>query len=445
MSNVDSSAGASDVLVSFRGVQKSYDGEALIVKDLNLDIRKGEFLTLLGPSGSGKTTSLMMLAGFETPTAGEILLAGRSINNVPPHKRDIGMVFQNYALFPHMTVAENLAFPLSVRGMSKTDVAEKVKRALDMVQLGTFAHRYPAQLSGGQQQRVALARALVFEPQLVLMDEPLGALDKQLREHMQMEIKHLHQRLGVTVVYVTHDQGEALTMSDRVAVFHQGEIQQIAPPRTLYEEPKNTFVANFIGENNRLTGRLQNSDAQVQFAPEDRYYIAPSFTYKPDGSTKFTVLSSFQHDNTAVTSNFLPYYGTVKPTVLGLRIPRALNVGDANFNTFQRDQAFIGYEFEHVFDDTWAVRQNARYAFAESYQNSYIGQLGYSEDSGYPQFDLEKAKQLVQEYEAETGKPLEFTLLAVSEVQYAQQDQLLKKMWEAAGMKVTLDSKAGEG
>ncbi|VFT47531.1 ABC transporter ATP-binding protein [Pseudomonas aeruginosa] len=211
-----------DVLVSFRGVQKSYDGETLIVKDLNLDIRKGEFLTLLGPSGSGKTTSLMMLAGFETPTAGEILLAGRSINNVPPHKRDIGMVFQNYALFPHMTVAENLAFPLSVRGMSKTDVKERVKRALSMVQLDAFAGRYPAQLSGGQQQRVALARALVFEPQLVLMDEPLGALDKQLREHMQMEIKHLHQRLGVTVVYVTHDQGEALTMSDRVAVFHQG-------------------------------------------------------------------------------------------------------------------------------------------------------------------------------------------------------------------------------
>ncbi|MBF7728484.1 ABC transporter ATP-binding protein [Pseudomonas sp. N040] len=247
---------ASEGLVSFRGVQKSYDGENLIVKDLNLEIRKGEFLTLLGPSGSGKTTSLMMLAGFETPTAGEILLAGKAINNVPPHKRDIGMVFQNYALFPHMTVAENLAFPLTVRGMNKTDCSERVKRALSMVQLDKFRNRYPAQLSGGQQQRVALARALVFEPQLVLMDEPLGALDKQLREHMQMEIKHIHQRLGVTVVYVTHDQGEALTMSDRVAVFHQGEIQQIAAPRVLYEEPSNTFVANFIGENNRLSGRL---------------------------------------------------------------------------------------------------------------------------------------------------------------------------------------------
>lgn len=253
---------ANDVLVSFRGVQKSYDGETLIVKDLNLDIRKGEFLTLLGPSGSGKTTSLMMLAGFETPTAGEILLDGRSLNKLPPHKRDIGMVFQNYALFPHMTVAENLAFPLSVRGMSRTDISERVKRALSMVQLDSFRNRYPGQLSGGQQQRVALARALVFEPQLVLMDEPLGALDKQLREHMQMEIKHLHQRLGVTVVYVTHDQGEALTMSDRVAVFHQGEIQQIAPPRELYEAPHNTFVAQFIGENNRLAGELVSRDGE---------------------------------------------------------------------------------------------------------------------------------------------------------------------------------------
>ena len=253
---------ANDVLVSFRGVQKSYDGENLIVKDLNLDIRKGEFLTLLGPSGSGKTTSLMMLAGFETPTAGEILLDGRSLNRLPPHKRDIGMVFQNYALFPHMTVAENLAFPLSVRGMSRTDSAERVKKALSMVQLDSFRNRYPGQLSGGQQQLVALARALVFEPQLVLMDEPLGALDKQLREHMQMEIKHLHQRLGVTVVYVTHDQGEALTMSDRVAVFHQGEIQQIADPRTLYEHPSNTFVANFIGENNRISGQLLSRDGE---------------------------------------------------------------------------------------------------------------------------------------------------------------------------------------
>jgi putative spermidine/putrescine transport system ATP-binding protein len=205
--------------VQFRNVQKSYDGETLIVKDLNLNIRRGEFLTLLGPSGSGKTTSLMMLAGFETATSGEITLGGKLLNNQPPHKRDIGMVFQNYALFPHMTVAENVAFPLFVRRMAKADIQEKVQEALAMIKMDSFGHRYPAQLSGGQQQRVALARALVFEPKLVLMDEPLGALDKQLREHMQMEIKHLHDKFGLTIVYVTHDQSEALTMSDRVAVF----------------------------------------------------------------------------------------------------------------------------------------------------------------------------------------------------------------------------------
>ncbi|MDX2316003.1 MAG: ATP-binding cassette domain-containing protein, partial [Gammaproteobacteria bacterium] len=179
--------------VRFVDVQKSYDGETLVVKNLNLDIEKGEFVTMLGPSGSGKTTCLMMLAGFETATHGDIILDGTPINNVAPHKRDIGMVFQNYALFPHMTVAENLAFPLDVRKQSKSEIEKRVKRALDMVELGAFGNRRPAQLSGGQQQRVAVARALVFEPKLVLMDEPLGALDKQLREQMQYEIKHIHE------------------------------------------------------------------------------------------------------------------------------------------------------------------------------------------------------------------------------------------------------------
>ena len=254
-------AGSGDsAFVAFEHVQKSYDGETLVVKDLNLRIGRGEFLTMLGPSGSGKTTCLMMLAGFETATHGEILLAGRPINSVPPEKRGIGMVFQNYALFPHMTVGENLAFPLQVRKMGKAEIKEKVRRALDMVQMGAFAARRPAQLSGGQQQRIALARALVFEPELVLMDEPLGALDKQLREHMQFEIKHLHERLGVTVVYVTHDQSEALTMSDRVAVFNDGRIQQLAPPEELYEKPLNRFVASFIGENNTLKGVVETID-----------------------------------------------------------------------------------------------------------------------------------------------------------------------------------------
>ncbi|MGL5011529.1 MAG: ABC transporter ATP-binding protein, partial [Paracoccaceae bacterium] len=246
-----------DAFVAFDHVQKSYDGVSLVVKDLNLSIAKGEFLTMLGPSGSGKTTCLMMLAGFETATSGEILLAGRPINQVPPHKRGIGMVFQNYALFPHMTVGENLSFPLEVRGMAKDMREGKVKRALDMVQMGAFINRRPSQLSGGQQQRIALARALVFDAELVLMDEPLGALDKQLRERMQFEIKHLHESLGITVVYVTHDQGEALTMSDRVAVFNDGRIQQLAPPADLYERPDNSFVAQFIGENNKLLGTIE--------------------------------------------------------------------------------------------------------------------------------------------------------------------------------------------
>lgn len=245
---------SNDAFVEFERVQKSYDGETLVVKDLNLSMPKGEFLTMLGPSGSGKTTCLMMLAGFETATHGDIRLGGISINNIPPHKRGIGMVFQNYALFPHMTIAENLAFPLEVRKLGKAEREEKVKRALDMVEMGDFGGRRPAQLSGGQQQRVALARALVFEPELVLMDEPLGALDKQLREKMQFEITYLAHQLGITTVYVTHDQTEALTMSDRVAVFDDGRIQQLAPPDQLYETPENSFVAQFIGENNTLEG-----------------------------------------------------------------------------------------------------------------------------------------------------------------------------------------------
>jgi putative spermidine/putrescine transport system ATP-binding protein len=248
---------SNDAFVAFERVQKSYDGETLVVKDLNLSLPKGEFLTMLGPSGSGKTTCLMMLAGFETATYGEIKLDGKPINNIPPHKRGIGMVFQNYALFPHMTVAENLAFPLEVRKLGKSEREAKVKRALDMVQMGAFGGRRPAQLSGGQQQRIALARALVFEPELVLMDEPLGALDKQLREHMQFEITRIAHDLGITTVYVTHDQTEALTMSDRVAVFNDGRIQQLAPPDELYEAPQNSFVAQFIGENNTLDGTVQ--------------------------------------------------------------------------------------------------------------------------------------------------------------------------------------------
>lgn len=242
--------------VSFQNVQKSYDGNTLVVKGFNLDIKKGEFVTMLGPSGSGKTTCLMMLAGFETPTSGEIYIDGQPVNKIAPHKRNIGMMFQNYALFPHMTVAENLSYPLQIRKLSRSVIEDKVNAVLDMVELSGFQHRRPRQLSGGQQQRVALARALVFEPNLVLMDEPLGALDKHLREQMQYEIKHIHERTGVTVVYVTHDQTEALTMSDRIAVFNHGVVQQLDTPRALYERPANSFVANFIGETNSIQGKV---------------------------------------------------------------------------------------------------------------------------------------------------------------------------------------------
>ncbi|MGX5843632.1 ABC transporter ATP-binding protein [Mesorhizobium sp. ArgA1] len=245
-----------EVVVRFENVSKTYDQDNVVISGLTLDIVRGEFLTLLGPSGSGKSTSLMMLAGFEAPSAGRIYLNGRPIENLPAHKRNIGMVFQNYALFPHMTVAENLAYPLRVRRLTKAVIAQRVNRALDMVQMREFAARKPTLLSGGQQQRVALARAIVFQPELILMDEPLGALDKRLREDLQLEIKHLHQELGVTVVYVTHDQSEALTMSDRIAIFNGGRIEQLDKPGALYDAPQTRFVAGFIGDNNAIEGEV---------------------------------------------------------------------------------------------------------------------------------------------------------------------------------------------
>ncbi len=247
-----------DHFVRFENVDKSYDGKQLVVKGLNLDIAEGEFVTMLGPSGSGKTTCLMMLAGFETATNGQIYLDNNIISDIPPHKRGIGMVFQNYALFPHMTVYENLAFPLKVRKIPKDEADKKIDRALSMVSLQGFEARMPMQLSGGQQQRVAVARSLVFDPKLVLMDEPLGALDKNLRESMQYEIKHIHESIGVTVVYVTHDQTEALTMSNRIAVFNDGKVQQLSSPDELYERPVNSFVAEFIGENNTFLGEISD-------------------------------------------------------------------------------------------------------------------------------------------------------------------------------------------
>jgi len=240
-------------------VSKSF-GPVQVIKDLSLDIERGEFVSLLGPSGSGKTTLLMLLAGFEQPSAGSIVLDGRRIDHLPPYRREMGVVFQNYALFPHMSVADNVAFPLKMRGVGRAEIEDRVKRALDTVQLAAMRDRRPAQLSGGQQQRVALARALVFEPAVVLMDEPLGALDKQLREQMQLDIRALHKRLELTVVFVTHDQSEALTMSDRIAVFNRGLIEQIGSPRDIYDHPSTRFVAEFIGETNLLEGTVKGHD-----------------------------------------------------------------------------------------------------------------------------------------------------------------------------------------
>ena len=257
---------ASGFSVSFDDVWRRY-GSFTAVGGVSLHVEAGEFFSLLGPSGSGKTTLLMMLAGFEQPQSGRIVVGSRDLTNVAPNKRDVAMVFQRYALFPHMTVAENIAFPLRMRGFSKTDQKRRVEAALDMVRLTDYAGRRPAELSGGQQQRVALARAIVFEPSVILMDEPLGALDKKLRHHMQVEIKQLQQRLGATVVYVTHDQEEALTMSDRVAVMNHGQIAQVGTPKELYDKPSSAFVAGFVGEMNFLAGEIASvggSERQVR-------------------------------------------------------------------------------------------------------------------------------------------------------------------------------------
>ncbi len=249
--------------VEFDGVSKTYDGRTLVVDGLDLEVRQGEFLTLLGPSGSGKTTCLNMLAGFESPTRGTIRIRGVPVGDTPPRKRGIGMVFQNYALFPHMTVGQNLAFPLEIRKLARADRQRRVARALELVRLDGYEDRRVTQLSGGQQQRVAIARALVFEPDLVLMDEPLGALDRRLREELQYEIRRIQRALGVTFIYVTHDQQEAMVLSDRVAVFEAGRLQQLATAEGLYEEPMCSFVARFVGENNRMTGRVEKIDGSL--------------------------------------------------------------------------------------------------------------------------------------------------------------------------------------
>ena len=251
-------------LIDLKNICKEYDG-VKVLKDINLYIRKKEFVTLLGPSGCGKTTTLRIIGGFETPTSGELLFEGKEISHIPPYKRRVNTVFQKYALFPHLNVYDNIAFGLKLKKMSKKEIAYKVDSMLDLVNLKGYGKRHVDALSGGQQQHVAIARSLVNEPEVLLLDEPLGALDLKLRKEMQLELKNMQQRLGITFLYVTHDQEEALTMSDTIVVMRDGNILQIGDPKRIYDEPANAFVADFIGESNILKGTMVR-DELVEFA-----------------------------------------------------------------------------------------------------------------------------------------------------------------------------------
>ncbi|QJP14805.1 ABC transporter ATP-binding protein [Starkeya sp. ORNL1] len=276
--------------VRFVAVAKQYGVGPVAIENLDLTIRRGEFITLLGPSGSGKTTALNLLAGFQEPTRGQILIDGEDVSRVPAHKRNIGLVFQHYALFPHMTVRENIAYPLKQRRVPKAEMARRIDDVLRMVSLEAFAERMPRQLSGGQQQRVAVARAIVFEPRLLLMDEPLGALDRKLRETVQLELKRIHRELGATIVFVTHDQEEALVMSDRIAVFNAGRIQQVGTAEELYDFPQTQFVAQFLGESNCWAGEIENRSGNITVVSGAGWKVAGSTTAQTPSSGRGAIV-----------------------------------------------------------------------------------------------------------------------------------------------------------
>ncbi|MET4121649.1 spermidine/putrescine ABC transporter ATP-binding subunit [Bradyrhizobium sp. JR1.5] len=309
--------------IALHNLQKRYAG-ATAVDDVSLSVSPGEFISLLGPSGSGKTTTLMMIAGFEMPDSGQVLLDDKDITRLPAHRRELGVIFQNYALFPHMTVAENVAYPLSMRRVAKAELEARVRHVLEQVHLDTLASRYPHQLSGGQQQRVAIARALAFDPPVLLLDEPLGALDKKLRQHLRNEIKTLHKQVGKTMIYVTHDQDEALAMSDRVAVMHEGRIRQVAAPQDIYRRPADLFVAGFVGEVNLIPVKITSGVAQ---GPAGERLPAAQC---PDGDRDATLCVRPEHLRIELTTS--PNSSAIQG-----RVTDMMFVGDATILEFRSD------------------------------------------------------------------------------------------------------------
>ncbi len=346
-------------IIELKRIRKCYDN-VVAVKDFSLDVKKGEFVTFLGPSGCGKTTTLRMIAGFELPTEGQILLDGKEISALPPNKRPINTVFQRYALFPHLNIFENIAFGLKLKRLSGGEIREKVKRALEIVDLEGFEKRDVSTLSGGQQQRIAIARAIVNEPEILLLDEPLGALDLKMRKEMQLELKSMHERLGITFIYVTHDQEEALTMSDKVVVMSDGMIQQIGTPEEIYNEPNTVFVADFIGESNIFNGKMSGkkvvrfcgaefsclddlpvgSDVDVVVRPEDIIMTAPEYG-QIKGYVHTVVFKGMHYEITVESGENEIVMRSTKNAVLGDRLglniePDGIHVipSDTNINIY---------------------------------------------------------------------------------------------------------------